>query len=202
MKNKYILKVAIGIIAGIVLNIGLMYLVAYELKLPFFMDTLGSITVTFIFGGVPGIICATISQLIMFFVEHYNSPVILLYVLTVYAAIGIVCIFRKSLNQRESVLSTVFILFFISILMVLAISIIGGIVNAVYTYVQELSGSPVQENTATTYFKFDLLRMGFSSIPTYIFSRIPGNLVERPITTVLAFGIGTVYQKACAKKDL
>ena len=195
MNNKSVIKILIGIIAGIALNIIPMYLVQYVLNLPFFMDTLGSITVAFIFGAIPGIICATLSQLLMFFVEHYSSAVILLYVLTVYAAIGIVCSFRKSLNESESVLSTVFILVFISILTVLAVSITGGIVNAICVYVQEITGAPVQENAATSYFQFDLFKMGLSSIPTYIFSRIPGNLIERPVITLLAFGIGVGVQK-------
>ena len=66
MKSKKIfLKIIIGIVAGIILNILPMYLIQYKLELPLFMDTLGSITVAFIFGGVPAIICATISQIIM-----------------------------------------------------------------------------------------------------------------------------------------
>ncbi|MCQ2573380.1 MAG: hypothetical protein MJ182_05760 [Treponema sp.] len=50
--EKIFLKIIIGIIAGIILNILPMYLIQYKLELPLFMDTLGSITVAFIFGGV------------------------------------------------------------------------------------------------------------------------------------------------------
>ena len=205
MNNKsfsfnHFLKILIGILAGIALNIGPMYLFQLVLNLPFFMDTLGSITVAFIFGGLPGIICATISQIIMFFIEQSNSTVILLYVLTVYAAIGIICIFRKSLNESDSVFFTAFMLFLISILMILVISITGGIINAICTYVQEITNAPVQENAATTYFQFDLFKMGLSAIPTYILSRIPGNLIERPVVTLLAFGISVLYQKIASSK--
>lgn len=205
MNNKFFsfnhfLKILIGILAGIALNIGPMYLFQLVLNLPFFMDTLGSITVAFIFGGLPGIICATISQIIMFFIEQSNSTVILLYVLTVYAAIGIICIFRKSLNESDSVFFTAFMLFLISILMILVISITGGIINAICIYVQEITNAPVQENAATTYFQFDLFKMGLSAIPTYILSRIPGNLIERPVVTLLAFGISVLYQKIASSK--
>lgn len=205
MNNKsfsfnHFLKILIGILAGIALNIGPMYLFQLVLNLPFFMDTLGSITVAFIFGGLPGIICATISQIIMFFIEQSNSTVILLYVLTVYAAIGIICIFRKSLNKSDSVFFTAFMLFLISILMILVISITGGIINAICIYVQEITNAPVQENAATTYFQFDLFKMGLSAIPTYILSRIPGNLIERPVVTLLAFGISVLYQKIASSK--
>ena len=123
-----------------------MYLIQYKLELPLFMDTLGSITVAFIFGGVPAIICATISQIIMFFVEHYASAIILIYVTTVYAAIGVVCLFRKSLQETDSVLNTIFIIFFISILMALCVSISGGIVNAICIYVQDITGYAIQDN--------------------------------------------------------
>lgn len=196
MKSKKIfLKIIIGIVAGIILNILPMYLIQYKLELPLFMDTLGSITVAFIFGGVPAIICATISQIIMFFVEHYASAIILIYVTTVYAAIGVVCLFRKSLQETDSVLNTIFIIFFISILMALCVSISGGIVNAICIYVQDITGYAIQDNAATSYFQIDLLKMGLSSIPTYILSRIPSNLIERPIITVISFGISVMYQK-------
>lgn len=196
MKSKKIfLKIIIGIVAGIILNILPMYLIQYKLELPLFMDTLGSITVAFIFGGVPAIICATISQIIMFFVEHYASAIILIYVTTVYAAIGVVCLFRKSLQETDSVLNTIFIIFFISILMALCVSISGGIVNAICIYVQNITGYAIQDNAATSYFQVDLLKMGLSSIPTYILSRIPSNLIERPIITVISFGISVMYQK-------
>lgn len=196
MKSKKIfLKIIIGIVAGIILNILPMYLIQMKLELPLFMDTLGSITVAFIFGGVPAIICATISQIIMFFVEHYASAIILLYVTTVYAAIGVVCLFRKSLKETDSVLNTIFIIFLISILMALCVSISGGIVNAICIYVQDITGYAIQNNAATSYFQVDLLKMGLSSIPTYILSRIPGNLIERPIITVISFGISVMYQK-------
>ena len=193
--KKIFLKIIIGIVAGIILNILPMYLIQYKLELPLFMDTLGSITVAFIFGGVPAIICATISQIIMFFVEHYASAIILIYVTTVYAAIGVVCLFRKSLQETDSVLNTIFIIFFISILMALCVSISGGIVNAICIYVQDITGYAIQDNAATSYFQVDLLKMGLSSIPTYILSRIPSNLIERPIITVISFGISVMYQK-------
>jgi len=193
--EKIFLKIIIGIVAGIILNILPMYLIQMKLELPLFMDTLGSITVAFIFGGVPAIICATISQIIMFFVEHYASAIILLYVTTVYAAIGVVCLFRKSLKETDSVLNTIFIIFLISILMALCVSISGGIVNAICIYVQDITGYAIQNNAATSYFQVDLLKMGLSSIPTYILSRIPGNLIERPIITVISFGISVMYQK-------
>ena len=193
--EKIFLKIIIGIVAGIILNILPMYLIQQKLELPLFMDTLGSITVAFIFGGVPAIICATISQIIMFFVEHYASAIILLYVTTVYAAIGVVCLFRKSLQETDSVLNTIFIIFLISILMALCVSISGGIVNAICIYVQDITGYAIQDNAATSYFQVDLLKMGLSSIPTYILSRIPGNLIERSIITVISFGISVMYQK-------
>lgn len=193
--EKIFLKIIIGIVAGIILNILPMYLIQINLELPLFMDTLGSITVAFIFGGVPAIICATISQIIMSFVEHYASAIILLYVTTVYAAIGVVCLFRKSLQETDSVLNTIFIIFLISILMALCVSISGGIVNAICIYVQDITGYAIQDNAATSYFQVDLLKMGLSSIPTYILSRIPSNLIERPIITVISFGISVMYQK-------
>ncbi|MCR4735623.1 MAG: hypothetical protein K5829_11525 [Treponema sp.] len=201
MKKTYFFKLLIAIFLGVVLNVGLMYLAQYVMKLPVFMDTLGSISVAFIFGPLAAIICATISQIVMYFVEGYSSLIIVLYVVTVYGAIGIVCLFRKNLNQTDSILSRVLILFIISIMMVLVVSVLGGIVNAICVYVQDLTGYKIQDNPATSYFQVDLLKSGLSSVPTYILSRIPNNLMERPLITVLAYGISYLYQKNVSSRS-
>lgn len=194
-KKNSLLEILIIILAGIVLNIFPMWLVQIKLELPLFMDTLGSIFVAFVAGGVPGIICATISQLVMCVVEHYSSLIILLYVLTVYGAVGVVCLFRKSLVESDSILYTAFILFFISILTIFEMCIVGGFVNAVCIYVQNITGYKVQDNPATSYFQVDLLKSGLSELPAYILSRLPGNLIERPLITLLAFMISLAYRK-------
>ena len=195
-KKTSSLEIVIVIVTGIVLNLLPMWLIQIKLELPLFMDTLGSIFVAFVAGGLPGIICATISQLLMCILEHYSNLIILLYVLTVYGAIGVVCLFRKTLAESDSAFSTAFILFFISILTIFEMCIVGGLVNAVCIYVQNITGYEVQDNPATSYFQVDLLRSGLSELPTYILSRLPGNLIERPLITVLAFAASLGYSKA------
>ena len=195
-KKTSSLEIVIVIVTGIVLNLLPMWLIQIKLELPLFMDTLGSIFVAFVAGGLPGIICATISQLLMCILEHYSNLIILLYVLTVYGAIGLVCLFRKTLAESDSAFSTAFILFFISILTIFEMCIVGGLVNAVCIYVQNITGYEVQDNPATSYFQVDLLRSGLSELPTYILSRLPGNLIERPLITVLAFAASLGYSKA------
>lgn len=194
-KKNSLLEILIIILAGIVLNIFPMWLVQIKLELPLFMDTLGSIFVAFVAGGVPGIICATISQLVMCVVEHYSSLIILLYVLTVYGAVGVVYLFRKSLAESDSIFYTAFILFFISILTIFEMCIVGGLVNAICIYVQNITDYKVQDNPATSYFQVDLLKSGLSELPAYILSRLPGNLIERPLITLLAFMISLAYRK-------
>lgn len=195
-KKTSSLEIVIVIVTGIVLNLLPMWLIQIKLELPLFMDTLGSIFVAFVAGGLPGIICATISQLLMCILEHYSNLIILLYVLTVYGAIGVVCLFRKTLAESDSAFSTAFILFFISIFTIFEMCIVGGLVNAVCIYVQNITGYEVQDNPATSYFQVDLLRSGLSELPTYILSRLPGNLIERPLITVLAFAASLGYSKA------
>jgi len=200
MKNKIqFYKISAGIFIGIILNVVPMYLVQYVLKWPLFMDTLGSISVAFIFGGIPAIICATLSQIVMFFIERYLSVIVILYGFSVWAAIGVICIFRKYIQSSETTLQTVFYLLIISIATIFAVSVTGGIVNGIDKYIQRLSNNSGQENAATSYFQTDLLKMGISSVPAYILSRIPGNLIERPIVTLLSFGLCVLHQK-CNKK--
>ncbi len=194
-KKTAFFRILIGIIAGVALNILPMYVVQYTLQLPFFMDTLGSIFLAFSLGGLPAIICATISQFVMCIIEQYSSLIILMYVITVYGAIGIVCFFRKSLSTSESVFYTALILFFISVLTVFEMCIVGGLVNALCIYVQNITGDQVQDNPATSYFQLDLLKTGISELPAYILSRLPGNLIERPLITIMGFGCHRLYQK-------
>lgn len=196
MKNNIsFLKVGVGVFAGVLLNIGLMYLVQYVLKWPLFMDTLGSISVAFVFGGVPAIICAILSEIAMFVIEHYYSAIVMFYGFSVFAAILVVCIFRKSLKASKSITSTVIILFIISILMIIAVSVVGGIVNTIDVYYQSIKGLDSARNNATSFFQADLFKMGFSSLPTYILSRFPSNLIERPVTVILAFFIWKAWEK-------
>jgi len=196
MKNKpSLVKIAIGIFVGILLNVIPMYLVQYVFKLPFFMDTIGSIAVTFAFGGIPGLICAIITEFLLFYVEQYISWVICLYGLTVWASVGIVALFNKSLRESESTASVLIMLFIISILMAVVVSVVGGIVNSVDSYYQNYKGLMGDSTKAVSYFKNDLLKSGFSQTGSNILSRVPSNLIERPITTFAAYGLALLGKR-------
>lgn len=195
MKKEYALwKYIVGILLGIGLNIGPMYLVQYVLNWPFFMDTIGSITVAFYLGGIPGILCAVLTEFLLFYIEHYISWIVCLYGLTVWASVGIVVLINKSIKKSESKLSIIIYLFIISILMALAVSIIGGIVNTIDNLYQNYKGLTGVDNNATSFFMNDLFKIGFNSLFTNIISRIPSNLIERPVTTFAAYGIFKLHK--------
>lgn len=197
-KESLILKYCVGIILGIFLNVLPMYFVQYFLKLPFFMDTLGSIAVAFTFGGLPAIICAVLTEFVLFYIEHYISWIVMLYGLTVWASIGIVVIIKKSIIKSEFTSSIIIYLFIASILMAITVSVTGGIINTFDNLYQNAKGITGDSNSATSFFIADLLNRGFSLLGTNIFARIPSNLIERPVTTFAAFGISYLYQRKFA----
>lgn len=196
MKNKTaFIKITVGIIIGILLNIIPMYIVQYVFEWPFFMDTIGSIAVTFAFGGIPGLVCAILTEILLFYVEHYISWIVCMYGLTVWASVGIVALFNKSLQESESAISVLLTLFIVSILMAVAVSVIGGIVNSIDNYYQNFKGLTGDSTNAVSFFKNDLLKAGFNQTGSNILSRVPSNLIERPITTFAAYGIALLSRK-------
>lgn len=182
---------------GIILNVVPMYFVQYVLKLPFFMDTIGSIAVAFALGGIPAIICAVLTEFVLFFIEQYISWIVMLYGLTVWASIGIVVIIKKSIVRSESISSVIIYLFITSILMAIAVSVTGGIVNTFDDLYQTARGITGDFNSATSFFRTDLMNRGFGLLGTNIFARIPSNLIERPVTTFAAYGLSYLYQRKC-----
>lgn len=182
---------------GIILNVVPMHFVQYVLKLPFFMDTIGSIAVAFALGGIPAIICAVLTEFVLFFIEQYISWIVMFYGLTVWASIGIVVIIKKSIVRSESISSVIIYLFITSILMAIAVSVTGGIVNTFDDLYQTARGITGDFNSATSFFRADLMNRGFGLLGTNIFARIPSNLIERPVTTFAAYGLAYLYQRKC-----
>lgn len=196
-RESLLLKYGAGIIMGIILNVVPMYFVQYVLKLPFFMDTIGSIAVAFALGGIPAIICAVLTEFVLFFIEQYISWIVMLYGLTVWTSIGIVVIIKKSIVRSESISSVIIYLFITSILMAIAVSVTGGIVNTFDDLYQTARGITGDFNSATSFFRADLMNRGFGLLGTNIFARIPSNLIERPVTTFAAYGLAYLYQRKC-----
>ncbi len=159
------------------------------------MDTPGTIAVTFAFGGIPGVICAVLSQLFLGIINHYFSWIAYFYSLAVWGAVGIVSLFRSKLETSRSPLSKLIILALISLLMVIVVTVISGMVNTINTIYSTKHNLNPDASPQTQALQADMIRMGFSQLASNIFSRIPGNLIERPITTFVAYGLALAGRK-------
>ncbi len=81
--------------------------------------------------------------------------------------------------------------------MAIAVSVTGGIVNTFDDLYQTARGITGDFNSATSFFRADLMNRGFGLLGTNIFARIPSNLIERPVTTFAAYGLAYLYQRKC-----
>ena len=135
MKKEFsFISVTLWILAATIFNILLSYFVQQILHIPLvFMDTVGTIAITFAFGLVPGLITALISQVCCFVVYHYVSWIGFLYSLSVWGAVLVVFIFNRKLLTVKSSISKIVILALISLLMCIVVSVIGGLVNSIST---------------------------------------------------------------------
>lgn len=190
-KRVSIFKLSIFIIFAGLFDGFFTYFIAEILKIPLFLDTIGILTITFLFGGIPGLITALFSQFFSELIGGYLDIWIYIYVLCSFSAVGIVCIFKKSINQAHSKLSIVIILFISSILMCFAISIIGGIINMFSDFFAEQRVGNIQ----TDYYKLSLLKMSISGLPTNILCRFPVNIIDRPISVFAAYGCSLGLKK-------
>lgn len=200
--GKKILTITIAILAAMLFNGFLNWLVDPVLHIPLlFMDTVGTIAIAFAFGLVPGLTCALISQIFLGLINHYFSPIAYFYMLAVWGAVIIVCPFRIKLQNAKSIYSTIVILALISLVMTFVVSIIGGVVNTVNTIYSINHNLNPDASVQTRQLQADMIRMGFSQLPSNILSRIPGNLIERPLTTFMAYGICIGCKKIFSKKE-
>lgn len=202
-KETSYLSCLMWIIVAVLFNVALSFLVQKVLEIPLvYMDTVGTIAISFAFGCIPGLITAIISQLFYFVVFHYVSWIGFLYSLSVWGAVFVVAAFLKKLINVKAVLSKIVILALISIVMCFVVSIIGGLVNTFSTMYNNLHNIPSDISVQIESIKGDFIRSGFKELPANILSRIPGNLIERPVTTFSAYGIVVLIKKIYRKKSI
>lgn len=168
---------------------------ASVLQIPLFLDTIGILTITFSFGGIPGIITALLSQFFCELFGNYLNFRIFMYVLCSFSAVGVICIFKNSLQQAKSKLSVIIILILISLLMCVVVSITGGLVDLIDNFF----GEKVLGNIQTDYYKLALLKTKINDLGINILSRFPANILDRPISTFAGFGISRLLNKYLEK---
>lgn len=186
------------ILLSIFLNIAFNFLVSSVLMIPLFLDTIGTVFITFAVGWIPGTICAVLTTLLDSLIGGYFLQLPTLYVFCSIMAVGITQFFKFYIFNTNSVGIRIAYLFIMSIIMCLLISIMGGIIDSFcITFSSYNSNAPV----ASDYFKPSFFQLGFSQLGTNIISRFPVNIIDRPITVFLAYGAVLAGRKLMKKTD-
>ncbi len=180
------------------LNISFNHLVSYALKIPLFLDTIGTVYITFAVGWIPGIICAVLTTLADSLIGGYFLQLPCLYVLCSLSAVGVTLFFKNYVFNTNSPGIRIAYLFIMSIIMCLVISIMGGLIDSFcITFSSYTSTTPV----ASDYFKPNFYQIGFSQLGTNIVSRFPVNIIDRPITVFTAYGTVLLTRNLINKAD-
>jgi hypothetical protein len=207
-------------LAGVVLNIAVNRFFVYYLGLPLFMDTIFTVTVTLIGGPFWGAICGALSTIIgktIWFSDWISYLFFLCNIVTAFmtwlfirffpseldlssehakyekmiitAGIGV-----KSGNLAQS-MNRVIVLLLLSFALCLVVSILGGLISALILFIDpSQTGERVLAGLLS-----DTISGG--AVPVYlaeILSRIPVNIVDRPIAVFAGYGAALLTKKVAA----
>lgn len=189
-------KIFICIIGGI-LDFALNLLFCYYLELPVFMDTIFVITVLFIFGFFPAIFTLSVFYIlsaVFFTIKGSYSFYELYYFIAGVSFVGVSWFF---LNDKErfsvSINKTVITLILSAILSATAASVVGGLLNFMYSKtLSEIYGS---RSLFLIFFDHN-----YNFALSCILGRIPILLLDRFITTFLGFLAAKIFYKFISEK--
>ena len=183
--------VLIATIICIAINF-LFIILLYLLHIPLWLDTVGTVAVTFLFGWIPGLVCAFSTTLLDSIIGNYFLQLPMLYVLCSFSAVLISYLFRKLIFNTDLTIARISYLLILAILMCTIISILGGLIDSFcIAFSSYKSDSPV----AADYFKPNFIKLGLPMLGTNILARFPVNIADRLLTSFIAYGLAVCYKK-------
>ena len=197
-KINQIFIIGCCILLGVFINFLFNHLVSFVIEVPLFLDTVGTIAITFAFGWIPGSICAILTTLVDSIICDYFLQLPCLYVLCSLMAVGITQVFKTHIYNTSSFGIRIAYLFILSILMCILISVMGGIIDSLCI---TFSSYEFDHPVASDYFKPNFFQIGFSQLGTNIVSRLPVNIIDRPLTVFGAYGAVELCKKIRQNKD-
>ena len=160
-------------------------------RIPLFLDTIGTVAVTFYAGLVPGIIVALLFNIIRTLqVAVLNGtqvyPWEMLYMLCGAAIAAVTWAFsHKKENFRISRIITLLYLLLIAFVSAFASSVIGGLVETV----NRILFGGVQNKSLTEYFVRAFMGENLGLFVSCVIARIPTTLLDRVICTFAGYGL-------------
>ncbi len=184
------LIIIISTILSIVINFGFNHLAIFILHVPLFLDTVGTVTLTFFCGWIPGLVCAFATILLDSIIGGYFLQLPTLYVICSFFAVFISYKFKRNIFNTNMIIVRICYLFILAMLMCVVISILGGIIDSIcITYSNYKSTYPV----ASDFFKPNFIKLGLSQLGTNIVSRFPINIVDRLFTCFISYGLSFLF---------
>jgi hypothetical protein len=206
--NKYgrLARTALLCLAAAFLNSGTNYVVLNLVRLPLFCDTIMTVTVTFYAGLVPGIITGALTNMIMPRLSVlFDSPGSYLFALCNIAVALVTALLMRlfpviTFDEGEKIaplrgrarerrvrqaVDICIVLFILSIALTLVISVMGGLISA---FMMADSAGPEMR------LRFGLYQSGFPAAAVEILSRIPVNMIDRPISVFAGFGVAALLR--------
>jgi len=199
-------------IAGSIINVVFNIFASQFMFLPLYMDTIWTITITFLAGPVWGCVTGVLTNLIGHTYSFWGYEGYLFALCNIVTALitwGFCRVFPDKLTYRhpasnpvsftpaksrhfDEIMSKVFALTILSFTLCFAMSILGGLI----TFFIEISRSSIENKpfinpaSAPTMFYSDM-----PFLIREILSRIPINIIDRLISTFAGFGIGYIISK-------
>lgn len=184
------LIIIISTILSIVINFGFNHLAIFILHVPLFLDTVGTVTLTFFCGWIPGLVCAFATALLDSIIGGYFLQLPTLYVICSFFAVFISYKFKRNIFNTNMIIVRICYLFILAMIMCVVISILGGIIDSIcITYSNYKSTYPV----ASDFFKPNFIKLGLSQLGTNIVSRFPINIVDRLFTCFISYGLSLLF---------
>lgn len=178
--------IIIATIAGIFINFGFNHLAIYILHVPLFLDTIGTVTLTFLCGWIPGLVCALATTLIDSILSGFFLQLPTLYVICAFFAVFISYKFKRYISNTDMVIVRICYLFILAMIMCVAISVLGGIIDTICTTYSDFQSTyPV----ASDFFKANFIKLGLSQLSTNIISRFPINIIDRLLTSFISYAL-------------
>jgi uncharacterized membrane protein len=188
-----LLVTALFCLAGAALNCFLDYFLAYRLALPVYGDTLFTVTATLAGGLIPGIATGALTNLLIYPLissVQYSLEAYLFALCSVAVAL-VTWLFSKLLPQRrqkfEDHLSVCVVLITLTIALVVVESVGGGLIASFFA-------NPISGPEALLQFSF--YQNGLPRIATEMLSRVPVNLLDRPLAVFGGYGAALLVKAA------
>jgi hypothetical protein len=196
MKTSRVLLITLVCLAAAVGNSLLSILVMNVLDIPLFMDTMFNIAITFEWGLVPGLVTAVLSNITkrLFDIMLLHTSGLLPYptlmvgfTLCSMTTALLTWLFARLLPEpvagepfSRRFVMIIIILFALSIIMALVESLMGGLTAAL---------NPTSSIGPQLNFQGMLYLSGFSRFPVEILSLLPINLIDRPLSVFVGYGL-------------